>query len=279
MRKLLASVALAAALVVPQIGRAADAEPAPNTGALSLSAGTDFVTSYVFRGYIISDTGFIAQPWGQVNAAAYKSDSLTITPYVGVWNDFQGTIPAGTSSWVESDLYGGVDFGVGDFTLGAIYTFYTYPGNGFSEVQELGFKATYNDAKLTEQASIPFAFKPYAAWYFETADPAGKHQYAEIGMNPSYTFKDTPVTITVPVAFGFSPSGYYTKSDGSNAPFGYVSIGGFVSYALPLPAKWGAWSVYGGATYYNLAAYSEQTSDGHNATSWVAGKAGLVLAY
>lgn len=279
MTKLFHCAVLSAALIAANALSAADADPAPNISPLSLSVGVDFVTSYVFRGYIVSDTGFIAQPWGQLNYAAFKSDSLTITPYVGSWNDVQQNSPSGSSSWYESDVYGGVDVGLGDFTLGAIYTFYTYPDQGADEIQELGVKFSYNDAGLMEKAGIPIVFKPYAAWYFETSDPAGRHQYVELGLNPSYTMKTVPVTFSLPLAIGLSPSGYYRNSDGHNAPVGYVSAGAFVSYALPISAKWGSWSIYGGATWYDMAAYSTRTYNDEDASHWLVGKVGVSMSY
>ena len=273
------SLSIITALAVAHAGLAADAEPAGNTSPLSLNAGVDFVTSYVFRGYIVSDTGFIAQPWGQLNYTAWKDDSLTITPYVGTWNDVQQNAPSGSSSWYESDIYGGVDVGLGDFTLGAVYTFYTYPGDGADEIQELGFKFSYNDARLMENTGIPIVFKPYAAWYFETSDPAGRHQYVEVGANPSYKLKAIPVTLSLPLAIGLSPSGYYTNANGNNASVGYMSVGAYATYALPIPARWGSWSVYGGATWYEMAAHSTRTYNGEDADHWLVGKIGVSMSY
>lgn len=292
MRKMISSVAIAAALVVPTIVRAADAtpttatavaapaaapaaEPAVNTGALSLSGGVDIPSQYVFRGYQISDTGFIAQPWAQLNVAAYKADSgMTITPYIGLWTDMQSTPADGSNSaWQEADVYGGVDFGVGDFTLGVIYTFYTYPGGLAATNQELGLKATY-----AEKTDLPVTFKPYIAWYFELDNPAGQ-QYAEVGANPTYAIKDTPFSISVPIALGFSPEGYYTNDSGGNVPFGYVSIGGYVNYALPVASKWGAWNVYAGLTYYYLNATSARDSNGGDTTYQLLAKGGIAFTY
>lgn len=282
MRKLLASVALAAAVAVPQIGRAADAEStSPNTGALSLSGGMDLVTAYVFRGAEVSDTGVILQPWAQLNAAAYKSDSLTITPYIGFWNDIQSVEQApSTSEWFELDAYGGVDFGVGDFTIGAIYTFYTYPGNAFQTIQELGFKVSYNDSKLCEKAGLPIQFKPYAAWYLETDDPNGaSDQYVELGVNPTIPLKDSPFSFNFPLTVGLSPDGYFLTNDGNNEPFGYVSIGAFANYALPFASKWGAWNLYAGATYYYLNASSLKHANGEDTDYQLVGKAGIAFVY
>lgn len=289
MRKMISSVAIAAALVVPTIVRAADAtpatatavaapaaapaaEPAVNTGALSLSGGMDVVTSYVFRGYEISDTGFIAQPWVQLNAAAYKNENMTITPYIGLWNDVQGT-PVGTNDWQEADVYGGIDCGVDDFTIGVVYTFYTYPGNIAPTNQELGFKLSYAD-----KTELPFQIKPYAAWYFEVDNPSGV-QYAELGATPTYNIKDTPFSVTVPIAFGFSPDGYFLNNDGNNEPFGYVSIGGYLNYALPVASKWGAWNVYAGLTYYYLNATSARDAAGEDTTYELVGKGGISFSY
>ncbi len=282
MRKLLASVALAAALVAPQGVRAAEEEAKPNTGALSLSGGVDYVTAYIFRGFEYQDAGLIYQPYAQLNIAAYSKDDFSITPYVGLWNSIHERSEPGDGNWWEEDVYGGVDVKVGSWTIGGIYTFYTYPNNAAEEVQEAGLKLSYDDTALAEKVGLPVALNPYVGWYIETSDGNTSDtalQYAEVGINPSFELKGTPISFNFPIAAGFSMHDYYFNDSGSNQPFGFVSAGAYATVALPVPAKFGSWSLYGGATYYYLNADSLQTFEEKSRDYEVAGKAGITFAY
>lgn len=278
MKKML-GLALVAASFVPCFAMAEEAA-APNTGALSLSGGVDMPSEYIFRGGVIQNEGVIAQPYATLTVKAYDSEDFAISPYAGIWSDLQSSKGASTSTLFETDYFGGVDFRIHDFTLGAVYTFYTYPGNGLSEVQELGLKASYSDAKIMKEHNIPFTINPYVAWYFETEDASntGKQQYAELGVNPSYALGNTGVTLGLPIAFGLTPDGYFTKDDGSSEYFGFASIGATASYALPVPARFGAWSLNGGLYYYYLNADSLQAAN-DNDPSNVLAKIGLSFVY
>src|SRR4051812_13718748 len=112
----------------------AAAEPAPydpNPGALTLTGGLDYTTAYFFRGYNQEDTGLILQPYATITAALVSNDNFTLNGYVGIWNSYHDKHTAasgnGNSGWYEADVFGGLDFVFGKFTLGTVYTFYTYP--------------------------------------------------------------------------------------------------------------------------------------------------------
>jgi hypothetical protein len=287
MKKLFAAAALAAALVAPALVRAD--EPAPNSGALSLSGGVDYVTEYFFRGYKSAPAGFIVQPYGQLNVAAFKNNDFSITPYIGTWNDVQDTkLPVnadGTGkpngNWFESDIYGGITWGLpANFKLDTIYTLYTSPANEFKTIGELGAKLAYDDSAFMKDHNVPFTIQPYVAYYWETFNDNNMdtRQYAEAGFTPTVPLGDTKLTATFPVAFGFSPDGYYIKDSGSNETFGYWSAGAFLSYPLPFPAKFGSWTITGGVTYVKDVSDSAQAANDGADHQWI-GKASLTFAY
>lgn len=292
MKKLFAAAALVSALIVPAMARAD--EPAPNSGNLSFSGGVDYVTEYFFRGYKSSPAGVIFQPYGQLNVAAYKGDNFSITPYVGTWNDIQDTKNAtnkdGTGKpsgrWFESDLYGGVTWGLpANFKLDTIYTLYTSPADEFFTTGELGAKLAYDDSAFMKDHNVPFTLAPYVAYYWETSNEgsladgsAGLYQYAEVGLTPTVALGSTKLTATFPIAFGFSPDGYYFNSNGTNDPFGYWSAGAFLSYPIPVAAKWGAWTITGGVTYLQAVADSAKVSNNGADHEWI-GKVSLTFAY
>ncbi len=259
MRKVLASVALAAALAAPGFAYADEAE----AGDLKLSIGADFVSSYVFRGYEQQDSGYIVQPFAQVAVVAYSSDQLTITPYIGNWASIHERGEPGDGHFYEDDIYAGIDFEFNYFTLGLIYTWYTSPDDAFEDIKEIGIKLSYDDSREAEGLGLPFQLNPYIGWYFETSDKGGpQDQYVEIGISPSFEIANTPLTVSFPIALGLSPDGFYLDSSGSNEPVGYASFGAFVTYSIPV--SYGDWSIYGGVRYYLLNADSVQTAAGED---------------
>lgn len=280
MKKVLSALALGASLTLGGVAMAEEA--APNTGALTFSGGMDFVTSYVFRGYEIQDTGFLAQPYFQLSAKMYESDAITISPYVGIWNSLQDNQKnAGDSNWYESDIFAGVQYKLpGGFSLTSIFTMYTYPGQASENVQELGLKVGYDDTEIMKKNNVPFAVKPYAAFYREILNDndVDEAQYFELGIAPTFALGDTGMTLAIPVTAGFSPDGYYQDEDGHNESFGFFSVGAMVSYPLPVPAKFGSWTVTAGVTYYSMSAKSAELANDDD-DSEISGILGLGFSY
>src|SRR5688572_625873 len=262
-------------------------EPAPddpNTGALTLTGGIDWTSSYFFRGYNQEDTGIIIQPYATLTAAVYDGDSFDINVYGGAWNSFHSkqtlTNDTGPSAWYESDLFGGVDFLIDKFTIGAIYTLYTYPNGSFESIQEIGVKLAYDDTDVMKGAGVDFALKPYVGVYFEIDDGNGTEDiYAEVGVGPSFALGNTGVTISVPVALGLSLDDYYLDSDGGNETFGYGTISLLGSIPLPIPSRYGAWSLTGGVQYIQLFADSAEAVNDGGENYEIIGKVGISFAY
>lgn len=283
MRKVFKNLVLAAALAVPSISFAEEA--APNTGALSIGGGVDFVTAYIFRGGVNESDGLIAQPYATLSVKAHESDSLSVTPFVGIWNSIHSETDANPahggsdSNWYESDVFAGIDFKFGDFTVSPIYTFYTYPGDSFETIEEIALKVAYNDTKLMEKAGLPITLSPYLVYAYETSDGNGSQdQYLELGITPSYAVPDTALTLSLPIVVGLSVDDYFLDDSGDNEFFGYVSAGLAASYSLPVPAKFGAWTLTGGVYYYSFNADSlKAMNDGDD--SIVMGKVGLSFLY
>ena len=272
----------------PAVAKTGETEPPPtdpNTGALTLTGGVDFTTAYFFRGYNQEDTGLIAQPWVTLTANVVTNDDYTINVYIADWNSFHskktGADDTGPNSWYESDIYGGVDLICGKWTLGTVYTFYTYPGGAFDTIQELGFKVGYDDTDLTKD-SLGFALKPYAGVYFETADGNGTEDtYGEIGIAPSFPLNDVyeGLVISFPAKLGLSLDDYYLDSDGDNEFLGYGSISVLASIPLPLGEKYGAWTLTGGIEYIQLFADGLEAVNDGGTDYELLGKVGVSFAY
>ena len=297
LRGLAVMAPLSAALAVPSMALAqttaeveveteveAEAEaPDYNTGAFTLSGGVDWTCAYFFRGYNQEDSGLILQPFATLSTPIIEDDDFTLNAYVGIWNSFhskksfQGD--GGPSTWYESDLFGGLDFVMGKWTIGTLYTFYTYPNGSFQTIQEWGFKVAYDDTEYMED-KIGFALKPYAGIYFETKDGNGSEDtYLELGVTPSWALGESGVTLSVPVVLGLSVDDYYLDDDGDDELLGYSSVGLFASLPLEgIPARYGAWSLTGGIQWLQLYADSAQNANGGDESEFIA-KVGLGFSY
>ena len=265
------------------------AEDAPNKGGLAFSGGVDVTSAYYFRGYLQERDGIEIQPYGKVAMKLIDGDNapVKVTPYVGTWNSFNSEQTGdtdGNDAWFESDLFAGVDFAFGDFTLGVIFTAYTYPNGAFDTILEVGGILSYDDTKLSQKIGLPIPLKPYAAVYFEVDDQnpgASNDIYGEIGIVPSYTINEKssmPVTLSLPIAIGMSFEDYYLTSGGSNEFFGYGSIGLAASVPLPVPTRYGAWTLNASVTYLSLWADSVQIANHDDNDAWI-GKVGVAFSY
>jgi hypothetical protein len=263
-------------------------DAAPNTGAFHFGADLNLTTSYFFRGYNQEDTGLILQPNIYTTFNAVSSDDVTVDLKLGSWNSFHSEQTASDDMWYESDLYALATVGVYGFKFNVGYTVYTYPGDAFESVQELGLSTSYSDAKLWEDMGLKgFALNPTVGWYFETDDGNGKEdQYIELGLYPSYSIDRDDMgmvgkgTITVPVILGMSPDHYYLDSDGSNEFFGYYSVG--VTLGMPLdmiPAKYGSWTTNVGVNYIGLLADSAELSNDGGEDYELQGFVGISMSY
>jgi hypothetical protein len=296
MKRFLWSLAVSAAvLAAPSdvLAQEAAPEPAPapapapadpNTGGLTLSGGVDYTTSYFFRGYNQEDTGLILQPYATVTASLVDRDDFDLNGYVGIWNSFheKKTLAddTGPSTWYESDLFGGLDFVFGKFTLGTVYTFYTYPNGAFDTIQEIGVKLAYDDTEFMEGRGLDFALKPYVAAYFETADGNGtEDSYLELGIGPSFALGESGITLAVPVALGMSIEDYYFDEDGDDEFLGYGSVGLFASIPLASEGHYGTWTLTGGVQYIQLFADSAEAVNDGGEDNEILGKVGVSFAY
>ncbi len=265
MKSRIAQLALAGAVVgtmmMPAISSAQEAA-GPNTGKLSLEAGVDFVSHYIFRGISQENEGIMAQPWANLGFSVYKSDGpvSNVKIVTGLWNSFH-TEPTGfTGGYYEADIKVGVEATVMEKWNAAVsYIWYVYPDPAISTIQEVDLRIGYDDTGVfPDIMGRPFALQPYVLLAFETQNPNTRNNaiYAEVGIAPSWTIdtvQDWPVTLSVPVTVGMSLDDYYLDATGNDDFFGYVSVG--VKGSVPLkfiPSDYGQWSATAGVVFYYL---------------------------
>ena len=236
------------------------AEPiAVNNGSVSFGLGFDVVTQYFFRGYELEDSGFIMQPYVEAGTTLYEGEDAvnSIDLTIGSWNSWHseetGAVGSGPSWWYESDIYAGLSFGLFDVLgVDVTYTGYFYPNGNFDDIHEISVGVSYDDSAYTEDM-LGSALNPYIMFAFEVDNRnAGtdENAYMEIGVGPSWEIvqsADYPVTLSVPVAAGFSVDDYYADDNGDDEFFGFFSVGADVSTPLSaIPAEYGSWSAHAG---------------------------------
>jgi hypothetical protein len=195
---------------------------ASDSGSLSFEGGFDITDKYYFRGFPQEDRGFIIQPYGQMNISVVESENVAVSPFVGFWTSFHSEKTGadnGNSSWYEADLFAGVDLSFGEFTVSPIFIAYTYPNGAADTILEIGLILSYDDAAMWNHAS-DFALNPTLGIFKEV--DGSDNAYLEAGIDPSIRIKlgNTPMTLSVPIIFGFSLDNYYVAADGSDDTLG-----------------------------------------------------------
>jgi hypothetical protein len=241
-----------------------DADMSPNQGAISFSVGADVVTTYVFRGYEQEDSGLIFQPYIELGVNVFETEDMSLDFYAGNWNSWHseetGSDGDGPAWWYEADLYAGLSLSAFEYwTFDLAYIGYFYPGGSSDDIHELDFTVAFDDSWLWEEyAGFEFALNPYFLAAFEFDNRNGDdNSYGEFGLEPALTViesEDYPVSISVPMAIGFSIDDYYADVDtGDEETFGFFSIGLAASTDLPfIPAAYGTWSASAGYTFFVL---------------------------
>ena len=265
-------------------------ECAVNNGSVSIAVGNDFTNAYFFRGILQQKTGFIWQPWGEINWNVYEGregDPISaVSVTAGTWNSVHtrqltgAQNGSGPGNWYESDLYAGVGMGMDNgLSAGATYVAYMSPNNAFGSVQEIDLDVAFDDSQYYggEMENLGFATNPYLLWAFEVdksrfGSNSKKGIYMEIGAEPSVTVNqqsDYPVTVGVPMTVGLSLDNYYLPNDrpnGSNPGddvFGYASVGLGVGVPLAfIPARLGSFSVGASGQWLALGSNLQDFNNG-----------------
>jgi len=223
----------------------------PNTGAITLTGSMDVSNAYLFRGIPQDDTGLILWPAADLGVTLWSGGGplRSVAVNVGMWNSLHtgitGTDGPSGKLWYESDFWTSVGVGfAGGVNVAATYTAYTSPNGAFPSVKELSLKAS---------AGV-HGTNPYALVAFELEGQADggavEGRYLELGAAPSLGLAG--ITVSAPVKVGLSLDGYYEGLRGDER-FGFFSIGGNVTVPVSSDhARFGRWSVHGGADYVRL---------------------------
>jgi hypothetical protein len=282
---LLVASCLVTVATVPALAQESAQSGDPNTGSVTLTASTDVLNTYMFRGIRQDDTGLIAWPAADIAISLFSGNGglKSLGLNVGTWNslhtgDTGSNRPVDPKLWYESDFYATLAFGFGGgVSLGTTYTAYTSPNSGFGNVKEISFKLGVDDSKPLGRASL----KPYGIIAFELdgqAD-AGTNEgtYLELGVAPGIGGK--MASLAFPTKLGLGLKDYYeTPGGGPDTRFGYFSIAGIVTVPISgIPSRFGGWNVHGGVEFQALGDATKVFNGGD--ASKVIGSFGIGLSY
>lgn len=261
--------------------KAADAPPPSRINALfNLEFSNEYLTP---RGMIVHDQGLTFQPLllGLVNL--YRGDSFIndVTFVPGVWNDFSSSpvsvhAPFGSkpkTDWVEIDPIVGISIGFAKhFKLDVTYTAFNMQILDIGTSQHLDTKLSFDDSPWLKA----FALHPYFEYWQELDGKAtdadvpeavygpsphsGAHPapdssyYFEIGIDPSYTFKDLAgFKLEAPCRVLLPNDRFYGEYYGDASTVGLFELG--LKGTVPLkfmPQGYGNWSFHAGFRYVNF---------------------------
>jgi hypothetical protein len=198
------------------------------------------------------------------------TDSLTIS--FGAWADINRNVPSAIGGSIqEIDVYPGITYTVGMFTLGATYQAWSYAG----DVEEsIDLSVAFNDMGLIWEG---FGFNPKLVWHNRVsgngAQTVGSAFVASIG--PSFALAEG-LTLSIPagVAF-FTTDDFQGGIDASG--YGYSYAGGSLAYAFGfVPPEYGVWTI----NFDLIAYFTDQDAIPTNPeNSFLTGSVGLKVAY
>jgi len=298
------ALALAALTLMPSLARAQDeiapVEPeGPNQGKISISGSIGLTTEYWFRGIIQETEGVQFQPDLSLTFSLYENEAedallqaVSITG--GIWNSIHteetGATGGTASPWYEADGYFSLDFTFADkYSFGLGYTAYTSPNGAFGTTQEIGLTFGYDDTGRWTGLGLPesFAISPEFLVAFEFDGGAdgigdGDGVYFQLSFGPSFDILDSedfPVSLSIPVTFGFG-SDYYEFASASGIDddaFGYFDVGLVFSTPLKfIPSDYGSWEAYAGV---HFIVFGDSASDINDEDTSVYGTFGISFTY
>jgi hypothetical protein len=234
---------------------------APARGEVTLTAGVEFLNTYVFRGLRQDDTGLITWPHLDLGLGVYdgigalKNITLNVSSRNSLHTGTAGSDGPSGEPWYESDIRTGVRLSLARaMSVEASYIAYTSPNDMFTTVKEISFALAVDDRAALGRVAI----RPYALVAFELDTKPGIGQadggfeagkYLEVGASPRFTART--LDIAFPVKVGLSLGGYYELA-GDDSTFGYSSLSSVVTVPLGGRTKLGAWNVHGGVEFQTL---------------------------
>lgn len=253
-----AFLALAAASGASSKAEAAEEATSRTHALLNFEFSDKYLTP---RGMLVQNEGLVFQQLALGFFNLYKSENFLndVTLVGGVWNCF-GTsgLPASesggatTTSWYEIDPIAGFSFGLGkNLKLDLTYTAFDMQVFNIPFSHHLETKLSFDDSKYLKA----FALHPTLIFWKEldnkavaNTDPLPQESwYFDLGIAPSYTFKELDLKVEAPMRALLPEDEFYGTGAGSGSTVALYEVG--LKATMPLkfmPKGYGNWSAHGG---------------------------------
>ena len=280
-------------------------ESGVNSGAVSIEAGFEYSSKYIFRGLLVEDQGAILWPWIELAFTFFESEgafsSLSLT--LGNWNSLHYGNETGTrdcssdcgdeckcenpdpAGWFESDAYIGLALGfIEALELSVVYISYMSPNGSFRTLKEMVFGISYDDSGFWENIGVFEGIYPWITLAVEIAGQGdagtGEGIYLEIGVEPTLELgtDDYSLSVAVPLFIGMSLRDYFEAEDSEDSVFGFFEAA--VVIGLPLtfiPETFGEWTLSGNFHLTVLSTQAQEIGETDQLQLW--GGLGLGFSY
>lgn len=273
--------AAAGFLFLPESVPAAEAADAAPTQRMHLLSNFEFSDKYLTpRGMIVHNDGLTFQWLALGLFNLYKGEGFIndFTLVGGVWQDFSSDgvsvhAPFGSkpkTKYVEIDPIAGISLGLPKgLKLDVTYTAFAMQILDIGTSHHLETKLSFDDTPYLKS----FALHPYLLWWKELdekataarvpylVDPLGKNPgpapdssyYFEMGIAPSYTFKDLDLKLELPARVLLPNADFYGEYYDSSSTIGLYEVG--VKASIPLKfvrPGFGFWNFHVGFRYMNF---------------------------
>lgn len=236
--------------------------------------GTTVTNAYVSRWVLLENQGVMVQPYAEIDFSLFdEKEGFVKSSYLfaGVWSSLHTHKEGAVSDprgWYEFDWYVGVAAGLGGgFTANVQYVEFISPSNAFGTAKNIIVNVGFDDSEYLGK----FALKPYVQLLWELDGKAGtgtdEGVYLELGVNPGVTLGEEgtyPLTLSLPIAAGFSLGNFYNDAGGNENRFGGFRVG--VAAGVPLAFMngqgYGEWSMSGNLTYWFFGEGTEDAAAG-----------------
>ncbi|MBW1801764.1 MAG: hypothetical protein JRJ85_13660 [Deltaproteobacteria bacterium] len=207
----------------------------------TISADLTVASKYIWRGYELSDDGFVVQPSITVG---YKGFSMNLWGNLDSDFDDQDPTTSDKSEFTETDFTLAYDRSFGKFNLGVGYIYYGL--DGIDDSEELYFSAGL-DVLLSPTVTIYREISHLPGWYFNFGISHSfelpKGLSLDLSGNVGYYYSDDDAFVEVDSNLNPTTDKYRNLHDGLlsaglSIPLGkYMTLTPTLSYSFPLSGQ------------------------------------------